>query len=159
MTDEIDHRRIPEQSRSAVASSQEALAGGTRRRAGGATPKFNRYLYENLNCHFEGQIERWSREAVREPDPVAARALWFKAEGLGYALRLLHAFRPEFRDLIDSASGSAAKQAGRRRRRAASNSKSKLSLASCSEAYQTPPDTHRPRTCWIITTYPLSTAG
>jgi hypothetical protein len=64
---------------------------------------FNRYLYENLLCHVEGQIECWNRKAVREPSPEAARVLWLKAEGLGYALRLLYAFEPEFRELTDSA--------------------------------------------------------
>jgi hypothetical protein len=64
------------------------------------------FLYENLLCHVEGQIECWNRKAVREPSPEAVHSLWLKAEGLGYALRLLYAFGPEFRDLIDSANNS-----------------------------------------------------
>ena len=69
---------------------------------------FNRYIYENLLCHVESQIETWNRKAVRDPNPEAAHALWLKAEGLGYALRLLYAFEPEFRELVECA----LKQAG-----------------------------------------------
>jgi len=36
-----------------------------------------------------------------------AHALWLKAEGLGYALRLLYAFEPEFRELVECASRGA----------------------------------------------------
>jgi hypothetical protein len=66
--------------------------------------EFNRYLYENLIGNVECQIECWNRKAVREPNPEAAHTLWRKAEGLGYALRLLYAFEPEFRELVDCAS-------------------------------------------------------
>ncbi|TAM79631.1 MAG: hypothetical protein EPN47_17670 [Acidobacteria bacterium] len=68
---------------------------------------FNRYLYENLLCHVESQIESWNRRAVREPNPEAGHALWLKAEGLGYALRLLYAFEPEFRELVECAKRAA----------------------------------------------------
>ena len=67
-------------------------------------PAFNRHLYLNLLCNIESQIESWNRSAVRHPDPEAAHALWLKAEGLGYALRLLYAFEPEFRELVECAS-------------------------------------------------------
>jgi hypothetical protein len=69
-----------------------------------ATPKFNRYLYDNLLANLESQIEGWNRSAVRNPNPEAAHALWLKAEGLGYALRLLYALEPEFRELVECAS-------------------------------------------------------
>jgi hypothetical protein len=67
------------------------------------TRQFNRYLYENLISNVEEQIGFWNRRAVREPNPATAHALWLKAEGLGYALRLLYAFEPEFRELVDCA--------------------------------------------------------
>lgn len=66
--------------------------------------KFNRYLYENVLVHLEGQIESWNHKAVRDPNPEAAHALWLKAEGLDYALRLLYALEPEFRELVECAS-------------------------------------------------------
>ncbi len=79
--------------------------GGASRNDGteSSRPRFNRFIYENLLCHVEGQIETWNRKAVRESNPDAAHALWQKAEGLGYALRLLYAFKPEFDDLVASA--------------------------------------------------------
>ena len=67
-------------------------------------PGFNRHLYLNLLCNIEAQVETWNRSAVRNPNPEAAHALWLKAEGLGYALRLLYAFEPEFRELVECAS-------------------------------------------------------
>jgi hypothetical protein len=69
-----------------------------------ATPKFNRHLYDNLLANLESQIEGWNRSAVRSPNPETAHALWLKAEGLSYALRLLYAFQPEFRELVECAS-------------------------------------------------------
>lgn len=65
---------------------------------------FNPHLYLNLLCNVESQIETWNRNAVRNPNPEAAHALRLKAEGLGYALRLLYAFEPEFRELVACAS-------------------------------------------------------
>ena len=70
-------------------------------------PKFNRYLYENLLCNIEEQVHFWNRSAVRQRNPEVAHALWLKAEGLGYALRLLYAFEPEFRELVECASRAA----------------------------------------------------
>ena len=69
--------------------------------------QFNRYLYDNLVSNVEEQIGFWNRRAVREPNPATAHGLWLKAEGLGYALRLLYTFEPEFRELVDGASHSA----------------------------------------------------
>jgi hypothetical protein len=69
-----------------------------------ATANFNRHLYDNLLANLESQIEGWNRSAVRNPNPEAAHALWLKAEGLGYGLRLLYAFEPEFRELVECAS-------------------------------------------------------
>ena len=69
--------------------------------------KFNAHIYENLLVHVEQQIESWNRKAVRDPNPEIAHALWLKAEGLGYALRLLYAFEPEFRELVECAARGA----------------------------------------------------
>ena len=41
-------------------------------------------------------------KASDESNPQAAQGLQLKVEGLRYALRLLDAFEPEFRELIDS---------------------------------------------------------
>lgn len=68
---------------------------------------FNRHLYDNLLANLESQIEGWNRSAVRNANPEIAHALWLKAEGLGYAIRLLYAFEPEFRDLVECASKGA----------------------------------------------------
>jgi hypothetical protein len=76
------------------------VAGGVER----ITRKFNRYLYLNLTSNVELQIEYWMRKADRQANPAAGQALLFKAEGLGYALRLLNAFEPEFQELVDCAS-------------------------------------------------------
>ena len=70
-------------------------------------PGFNRHLYDNLVANLESQIEGWNRSAVRNPNPETAHALWLKAGGLGYALRLLYAFEPEFRELVACASKEA----------------------------------------------------
>lgn len=68
---------------------------------------FNPHIYENFLVQLESQIESWNRSAVRSPNPETAHALWLKAEGLGYALRLLYAFEPEFRELVECASRAA----------------------------------------------------
>ncbi len=70
-------------------------------------PRFNRYVYENLLKNIAAQVEFWNRRAVRDPNPEAAHALWLKAEGLGYALRLFYSFEPEFRDLVECAARGA----------------------------------------------------
>ncbi len=107
MAREIDGlRQIAEAARESPSSRAAEVA-----RRGNSTESarhgFNRYLYENLLCHVESQIESWNRRAVRDPNPEAAHALWLKAEGLGYALRLLYAFEPEFRELIECAKRAA----------------------------------------------------
>ncbi len=56
----------------------------------------NPYLYENLVSNLKSQIEYWNIKASKELNPVIATRLRDKAEGLGYALRLLHALEPEF---------------------------------------------------------------
>ena len=66
-------------------------------------PEINRYLYANLVSNLESQLEHWARKAARQPNPDTAQSLRTKAEGLGYALRLLGAFEPEFRELTDAA--------------------------------------------------------
>jgi hypothetical protein len=93
-------------------NQQEETMSGRREQAllrpakqeGRTTSRFNRYLYENLVSNVEVQIESWNRQASRQSNLEAAQALRLKAEGLGYTLRLLDAFQPEFRELIDCAS-------------------------------------------------------
>jgi len=70
------------------------------------TRKFNRYLFQNLVSNVECQIEYWIRKADRQGNLTAAQPFRLKAEGLGYALRLLNAFEPEFQELVDCASHS-----------------------------------------------------
>jgi len=68
--------------------------------------RVNPHLYQNLVVQIETQIEAWTREAVRHPNPEVAHHHWQKAEGLQYALRLLYAFKPEFDDLVEVATQS-----------------------------------------------------
>ena len=103
MTEEIRARQTAEEMRSAVESGQRADTGGARRGAERKARQINRYLYENLVGNVEGQIEYWNRRASRESNPQAADVLRHKAEGLGYALRLLNAFQPEFHELVAKA--------------------------------------------------------
>jgi len=100
VTEEIKSRQSEE-----VTSGHRAVTGEASRNDGteSSRPGFNKYIYETLLCHVEGQIETWNRNAVRESNPDAAHALWLKAEGLGYALRVLYAFKPEFEELVASA--------------------------------------------------------
>lgn len=91
-----------------IASGGMANTGALRSGPECPTRGFNRFLYENLLCNVESQIENWNRSAVRDPNPEVAHTLWLKAEGLGYALRLLYAFEPEFRELVECASRAAA---------------------------------------------------
>jgi len=105
VTEEIKARQTAEGLRSGVEFGQRADTGAASRNGGTESmrPRFNRYIYENLLCHVEGQIEHWNQMAVRQSNPEAAHTLWEKAEGLGYALRLLYAFQPEFKDLVAAA--------------------------------------------------------
>jgi hypothetical protein len=91
-----------EGTRSEIETGQRAIAGDASRNDGTESSRrgFNRYIYENLLCNVEGQIETWNRMPVREANPEAAQVLWLKAQGLGYALRLLYAFKPEFEELV-----------------------------------------------------------
>ena len=69
--------------------------------------RLNPHLHENLVVQIESQIEAWNRQAVRHTIPQEAHRLWQKAEGLQYALRVLHAFKPEFDDLVQAAAPAA----------------------------------------------------
>ncbi len=93
MTEEITVRHTAAEATSAVSSAQQGITGGDEIEI--RTPEINRYLYENLVSNVEGQIEHWNRKAARQPNPEAAQTLRTKAEGLGYALRLLGAFEPD----------------------------------------------------------------
>jgi hypothetical protein len=99
--------QAPPDATNQIASDRAADTGTLRRGAEGTTRRFNRFLYENLLCSVESQIEGWNRSAVRNQNSEAAHALWLKAEGLGYAIRLLYAFEPEFRELVECASRAA----------------------------------------------------
>ena len=103
MTDEITIRQTATAEAGAVPSGQQGITGSAHIGAERNTPEINRYLYENLVSNVESQIEHWTRKAARQPDPDTARTLRTKAEGLAYALRLLSAFEPEFRELTDAA--------------------------------------------------------
>jgi hypothetical protein len=103
VTEEIPIRQSATEATSAVPSGEQGITGGARGGAERETPEINRYLYENLISNLEGQIDHWNRKAARQPDPETAQSLRTKAEGLGYALRLLAAFEPEFRELTDAA--------------------------------------------------------
>lgn len=116
MTEEIKIRQAAEQVKDVVEPVRQATAitGGASRNDGteSSRPGFNRFIYENLVCHVEGQIETWNRKAVREANSDAARALRLKAEGLSYALRLLDAFKPEFEELVANAERAKCKGCG-----------------------------------------------
>lgn len=116
MTEEIKIRQTAEQAEGVVERGRQATAitGGASRYDGteSSRPGFNRFIYENLVCHVEGQIETWNRKAVSEANPEAAHALRLKAEGLGYALRLLYAFKPEFEALVANAERTKGKGCG-----------------------------------------------
>lgn len=116
MTEEIKARQTAEQVKGVVEPVRQATAitGGASRNDGteSSRPGFNRFIYENLVCHVEGQIEAWNRKAVSEASPEAVHALRLKAEGLGYALRLLYAFKPEFDELVASAERTKCKGCG-----------------------------------------------
>ncbi|HEV2351786.1 MAG TPA: hypothetical protein VG028_18295 [Terriglobia bacterium] len=107
MIEEINTRQTVQDEASTVPSGQTRRTVGTHSVAE-RTTRFNRYLYENLVTNVEVQIESWNRQAGRESDPQVAQAFRLKAEGLGYTLRLLDAFQPEFRELIDTATQCAA---------------------------------------------------
>ncbi len=104
MTEEITSRQTAEQTTGAVPSQQQGITGvpTSRDEIEIRTPEINPYLYETLVSNVESQIEHWHRKAARQPNPETAQALRNKAEGLGYALRLLGAFEPEFRELSHS---------------------------------------------------------
>jgi hypothetical protein len=104
MTEKITIQQTAAEATSAVPSCQVGHTVCTRNGTERITPRFNPYLYENLVSNVEVQIESWNRQAGRQSNPEAAHALRLKAEGLGYTLRLLDAFQPEFRELIDCAS-------------------------------------------------------
>lgn len=109
MTEEINTRQTAQNESSMVSPGQAGYTGDALGSAEKTTPRFNRYLYENLVTNVETQIEFWNRMAGRESNHQAALALRLKAEGLGYTLRLLDAFEPEFRELTDNASHRTAK--------------------------------------------------
>jgi hypothetical protein len=104
---EIAADQAPPAATNQIASDRSPDTGTLHRGADDTTRGFNRFLYENLLCNVESQIAGWNRSAVRNPNPEAAHALWLKAEGLGYAIRLLYAFEPEFRELVECASRAA----------------------------------------------------
>jgi hypothetical protein len=107
MTVDIETRQTTQDTTSEAKTCREGNKAETLVEADIARPEFNRYLYDNLWSNLECQIEYWNRKAESHADTAAGQALRFKAEGLGYALRLLNAFEPEFRELVDCASRTA----------------------------------------------------
>lgn len=105
MTEDRETQQKAEDTTNAVETCRYGNTVDSRIGAEGARPEFNRYLFENLMSNVECQIEYWNRKAdCDDADPTTARVLRIKAEALGYALRLLNAFEPEFRELVDCAS-------------------------------------------------------
>ena len=113
MTEGIPIRQSATEATSAVPSGQQGITGGARCGAETIASEINRYLYENLVSNLESQIEHWNRKAARQPNPDTAQTLRTKAEGLGYALRLLSAFEPELRELTDAVIRAALRDEGR----------------------------------------------
>ncbi len=107
MTEEIKVQQTAEETTNAVYSCRQGDTVGARSDAERTTPRFNRYLYENLVSNVESQIQYWNRKAGRESNPQTVQALRLKAEGLGYALRLLNAFEAEFQELVNCANHAA----------------------------------------------------
>ena len=102
MAEEITSRQRLTEVKSSLPQQQEdasSVYDGAAIRAAGINP----YLYENLVSNVESQIQHWNCKAARQTNPEPARELRLKAEGLGYTLRLLKAFEPEFRELTDAA--------------------------------------------------------
>jgi hypothetical protein len=102
VTEEIKNRQTAAEATSVVPWGEQGDTGGARDGAERRT-QINRYLYENLVSNVQSQIDHWTRKAAPQSDPDTARILRTKVEGLGYALRLLGAFEPEFRELTDAA--------------------------------------------------------
>ena len=88
-----------------IGGADEGTNTDWRHHFGDKTPaKFSRHIYVDLLANLESQIKSWNRSEVHNPNPEVAHAAWLKAEGLGYALQLLYAFEPEFRELVECAS-------------------------------------------------------
>ena len=102
MTEEVRSGQTTADATSAVPSEQQGITGGARDRAERTRPEINRYLYENLASNVESQIEHWNRRQPVSRTPIVPGPC-APSEGLGYALRLLSAFEPEFRELTDAA--------------------------------------------------------
>jgi hypothetical protein len=103
MTEEIKTHQSVERTTNGAQSGREDHTVDTSNCVERPRLQFNRYLYENLASNVECQLEYWNRKAGCQSNPTAAQALRLKAEGLGYALRLLDAFEPEFRELVECA--------------------------------------------------------
>jgi hypothetical protein len=103
VTEQIYSRKIADETTDAAPSCREDHTVDTSGSIETRALEFNRYLYENLLSNVECQLEYWNRKAESQVNPEAAQALRLKAEGLGYALRLLNAFEPEFRELVECA--------------------------------------------------------
>ncbi len=99
-----------------------------------AEKEINPYLYDNLASNLEAQISAWNRRADREADPETAQQFRWKAEGLGYALRLLYAFRPDFDDLVERTGVLKCQGCGREFEQDASRQDADLAL--CDACYE-----------------------
>jgi hypothetical protein len=77
VTEEIKTMQTQEEVRRGVESGQWADTGVASRSDGTESSRlrFNRYVYENLLGHIEGQIEQCNRMAVRQSNPEASTRL------------------------------------------------------------------------------------
>ncbi len=66
MTDEIKTCQTAQETTNAVHSCRQGHTLGTHSSAERTTPRFNRYLYENLVSNVGSQIEYWAQKAGRE---------------------------------------------------------------------------------------------
>jgi stress response protein YsnF len=106
MTDEIRTQQSAENTMNETEACRADHELDTDRNVERPRLQFNPYLFENLVSNVEAQIEYWNRKAERQAaaDSQVAQTLRLKAEGLGYERRLLNAFEPEFRELVECAS-------------------------------------------------------
>jgi hypothetical protein len=98
MTEEITSRQTTEEANGAIPPGQPASTGGARH---GAEKEINVYLYENLVSNLDCQIRAWIRRAERQSNYEMAQQFRWKAEGLGYALRLLYVFKADFDEITE----------------------------------------------------------
>jgi len=103
MTEDVKTQQAVWDTENKAETRREGNTIETHAEAERARPAFNRCIFENLMSNLECQLEYWNRKAECQVDLQVAQAPRLKVEGLAYALRLLNAFEPEFRELVDCA--------------------------------------------------------